>query len=229
MNISHNLESIRKRIDDICLQSGLPVDQVQLLAVSKTRPVSEIEQAFQAGQKAFGENYLQEALEKITTLADLPLEWHYIGRIQSNKTRPIAEHFDWVHTISDIKHARRLSEQRPAHLADLNVCIQVNISEDPNKAGVVADQTIEIGKAIQVMPRLKLRGLMTIPEATEDPNKTRAFFKKLSALRDTMNNDGFSLDTLSMGMSGDMNIAIEEGSSIVRIGTAIFGPRAPVT
>ena len=224
-DIKINLQKIRQKITESCAVCGRSATEVMLLAVSKTKPVEAIEAAWSAGQTDFGENYLQEAIAKIKQLERLPLHWHFIGRIQSNKTRPIAENFDWVHTVASYKHAHRLNEQRPAELAELNLCIQVNISEDPDKSGVMADDALLLAQQINQLPRLKLRGLMTIPEASSDQQKQRQFFRQLAELQAKINSHGFSLDTLSMGMSGDMKVAIEEGSTIVRIGTAIFGKR----
>jgi len=224
-DIRRNLQKIREQIAETSAACGRSAADIMLLAVSKTKPVEDIEVAWTAGQTDFGENYLQEAISKIEKLAHLPLHWHFIGRIQSNKTRPIAENFDWVHTVASYKHAHRLNEQRPAELEELNVCIQVNISNDPDKSGVKAEDTLELVQQISQLSRLKLRGLMTIPEATSDQHKQHQFFRQLADLQAKINSYGFSLDTLSMGMSGDMQIAIEEGSTIVRIGTAIFGKR----
>lgn len=224
-DIKNNLQKIRQHIAESCTACGRTAADVMLLAVSKTKPVEAIKAAFSAGQTHFGENYLQEAIAKINLLQQLPLHWHFIGRIQSNKTRPIAENFDWVHTVASYKHAQRLSDQRPAELPELNICIQVNISKDPDKSGVMAEDTLQLAQQISQLPRLELRGLMTIPEATSDQQKQRQFFRQLADLQAKINSNGFSLDTLSMGMSGDMKIAIEEGSTIVRIGTAIFGKR----
>jgi len=185
--------------------------------------------AAEAGQGAFGENYLQEALEKIAevkaTRPDLELEWHFIGPIQSNKTRPIAEHFDWVHSVDRLKIAQRLSEQRPAGLPPLNVCLQVNISGEASKSGVLPSETLAVAQAIAALPRLQLRGLMAIPEAVGDAEQQRLPFRQMHALLDQLRVEGLKLDTLSMGMSGDMAAAIAEGATIVRIGSAIFGTR----
>jgi len=224
-DIKTNLQKIRQQITESSTACGRSATDVMLLAVSKTKPAEAIEAAFSAGQTQFGENYLQEAIAKIKQLEQLPIHWHFIGRIQSNKTRPIAENFDWVHTVASYKHAQRLNDQRPQELAELNICIQVNISKDPGKSGVMAEDTQRLVQQISQLPRLKLRGLMTIPEATSDQQKQRQFFRQLADLQAKINSKGYSLDTLSMGMSGDMKIAIEEGSTVVRIGTAIFGKR----
>jgi pyridoxal phosphate enzyme (YggS family) len=200
-----------------------------LLAVSKTFGPEAVIEAAQAGQQAFGENYLQEALEKIRAVQEaaphLKLEWHYIGPIQSNKTRAIAEHFDWVHSVDREKIAQRLSEQRPAHLSPLNICIQVNISGEASKSGVAPEQVAQLAQAIAVLPGLKLRGLMAIPEPGETFEQQRIPFAKLRELFNRLREQGFALDVMSMGMSADMDAAIAEGANIVRIGTAIFGQR----
>jgi len=194
-----------------------------LLAVSKTHPASRIDEARAAGQAAFGENYVQEALDK---MASLPrLEWHLIGPLQSNKTRPVAEHFDWVHSVDRLKIAQRLSEQRPATLPPLNVCLQVNVSGEASKSGVAPEEAPALGRAIAELPNLRLRGLMSIPEPAEDPAAQRAPHRTLRQLYETMRAEGLALDTLSMGMSGDLEAAVLEGATIVRIGTAIFGKR----
>ena len=223
--IAQHLESVRHDISQAAESAGRKPADVQLLAVSKTRPASDIQAAFEAGQQDFGENYLQEALEKIQALQQLPITWHFIGRIQSNKTRPIAENFSWVHTLSSIKHARRISEQRPAGLSPINVCIQVNISHEASKGGIDEEQVEQLASEISQLSGIRLRGLMAIPEATDDTSKQRQAFASLAALLQQLNARGFALDTLSMGMTGDMAIAIEEGATIVRIGTAIFGKR----
>jgi len=203
--------------------------EIRLLAVSKTFGADAVMEAADAGQRAFGENYVQEALDKIATIRrarpDLTLEWHFIGPIQSNKTRLIAEHFDWVHSVDREKIAQRLSEQRPAHLPPLNICLQVNISGEATKSGVAPDEAMEVAPRIAALPRLTLRGLMAIPEPVDDEAQQRRPFRQLRALLDRLNAKGLDLDTLSMGMSGDMDAAIAEGATIVRVGTAIFGQR----
>lgn len=227
--IGQNLQAVRQRITDAANSAQRDVHGVELLAVSKTFGADAVIAAAEAGQGAFGENYLQEALEKIaevkTTRPDLQLEWHFIGPIQSNKTRPIAEHFDWVHSVDRLKIAQRLSEQRPDGLPPLNVCLQVNISGEASKSGVLPTETLAVAQAIAALPRLQLRGLMAIPEATGDAEQQRAPFKQMHALLDQLRAQGLKLDTLSMGMSGDMAAAIAEGATIVRIGSAIFGTR----
>jgi hypothetical protein len=228
-SISHNLQAVHERIARAAQAASRDAGEVMLLAVSKTFGPDAVLQAAQAGQRAFGENYLQEALDKMAVLhaqwPDLLLEWHFIGPIQSNKTRPIAEHFDWVHSVERAKIAQRLSDQRPAHLPPLNVCLQVNISGEASKSGAEPQDVEEIAHAIAIMPRLKLRGLMAIPEPAEDFEKQRASFRQLRELQERLRMRGLELDTLSMGMSADLDAAIAEGSTIVRIGTAIFGQR----
>jgi hypothetical protein len=194
-----------------------------LLAVSKTFPAAAVREAHAAGLNAFGESYLQEALDKLDALADLSLEWHFIGPLQSNKTRPIAERFAWVHGVEREKIARRLSEQRPATLLPLNVCVQVNISNEPSKHGVAPDQALDLARLVASLPGLKLRGFMAIPEV--DADAARPHFARLRLLLEQARAAGLGVDTLSMGMSADLGIAIEEGSTLVRVGTAIFGAR----
>lgn len=224
-NIAERLKSVEKGISDAESALGRPAGSVKLLAVSKTRPPEDIRQAFAAGQLAFGENYLQDALDKITALSELNLEWHFIGRVQSNKTRAIAENFDWVHGIESLKHARRLSEQRPSHLPPINICLQVNISRESSKGGLLPEALAEVIAEVSELPRLKLAGLMTIPAPADSPAEQHIPFKELRLLRDELATSSQPLKTLSMGMSGDMQAAIAEGATIVRIGTAIFGPR----
>jgi len=224
--ITDSLGSLRQRIADTERTFSRAPGSVRLLAVSKTRPPSDIEEAYQAGQKAYGESYLQEALEKIHALTHLTLEWHFIGPIQANKTRPIAGHFHWVHSVDRLKVARRLSDQRPIDLPPLNVCLQVNISGEPGKAGVPAEAAAELASAIAALPRLRLRGLMTIPAPDQDFERQRVPFRRLRAILDDLSHRGLALDTLSMGMTADLEAAIAEGATIVRVGTAIFGPRA---
>jgi len=226
-DIADKIDAVRQSIDQAAAKAGRNPADIHLLAVSKTRPAGDIKTAFDAGQHDFGENYLQEAIEKIRALQGLPITWHFIGRIQSNKTRLIAENFSWVHTLSSLKHARRISEQRPAQLPAMNVCIQVNISHEASKGGINSDQVEPLAAEISKLPGIRLRGLMAIPEATENRQAQRKAFASLAALFSQLHQKGFKLDTLSMGMSGDMEIAIEEGATIVRIGTAIFGARPP--
>ncbi len=224
-SISERLQAVRHNVDEAARHVGRVPESVRLLAVSKTHPPAMIRDAFAAGQHCFGENYVQEALDKIDALTDLPIEWHFIGPIQSNKTRPIAEHFDWVHGVDRLKIAQRLNESRPADLPPLNVCVQVNVSGEESKSGCAPEDVVELARAVAAMPRLRLRGLMAIPEPTCDIALQHQRFRMLAQLRDELNTHGLVLDTLSMGMSDDYAVAIAEGSTIVRIGTAIFGAR----
>ncbi len=217
-----------KRLRDALEDAGRAQDAAKLLAVSKTKPAAMIRQAWQLGQREFGENYLQEALEKQTELTDLDgIVWHFIGPLQSNKTRSVAEHFDWVHSVDRLKIAKRLSEQRPAHLAPLNICLQVNISREESKAGVLPEALEKLAKEVATLPNLHLRGLMAIPAPAKDITAQR---QPLAALREAFTALQSSLpdaplDTLSMGMSDDLEAAILEGATLVRLGTAIFGAR----
>ncbi|WP_395505225.1 YggS family pyridoxal phosphate-dependent enzyme [Ectopseudomonas hydrolytica] len=220
--IAENIAKVGARIREAAQASQRNFADIGLLAVSKTKPADAIREAHAAGLRDFGENYLQEALEKQAALSDLPLIWHFIGPIQSNKTRPIAEHFDWVHSVDRLKIAQRLSDQRPAHLAPLNICLQVNVSFEPSKSGCSPEELPELAQAITALPNLKLRGLMAIPEPTDDIAAQHAAFARLRQLRDDL---GLQLDTLSMGMSHDLEAAIAEGATWVRIGTALFGAR----
>lgn len=224
--IADNLHQVRARIATACNTHGRAADAVTLLAVSKTFGPQAVRDAHAAGQRAFGENYIQEAVDKITALSDLPLEWHCIGPIQSNKTRLVAEHFDWAHTVDRLKVAQRLSDQRPAGRAPLNVCIQVNIDGGPTKAGVAPQDALALAQAVAVLPHLRLRGIMTIPEPAPDFVAACAVHTRARALFDAMNAAGLGLDTLSMGMTGDLEAAVASGSTMVRVGTAIFGGRA---
>jgi hypothetical protein len=220
---------VRERIDAAAHAALRDPQDVLLLAVSKTFGADAVLEAAAAGQRAFGENYLQEALDKIAAVREaqpgLLLEWHFIGPIQSNKTRPIAENFDWVHSVEREKIARRLSEQRPAHLPPLNVCLQVNISGEASKSGVAPEEVAALAREVAGMPNLKLRGLMAIPEPEEDIERQRAPLRKMRELFASLQAQGLALDTLSMGMSSDLEAAVAEGATIVRIGTAIFGQR----
>ena len=225
--IPGNLQHVRARIATACQRAGRGVEEVTLLAVSKTFGADAVRAAAAAGQRAFGENYIQEGVEKIAALRDLGLMWHCIGPIQSNKTRLVAEHFDWVHTVDRLKIAERLSAQRPADRPPLNVCIQVNIDGGANKSGVAPGEALALARAVAALPQLKLRGLMSIPEIAPDFEAARAVHASAKALFDQLNADGLGLDTLSMGMSDDLEAAIAAGSTMVRIGTAIFGSRAP--
>ncbi|WUR14230.1 YggS family pyridoxal phosphate-dependent enzyme [[Empedobacter] haloabium] len=227
--ITENLQAVAEAIGAATAEARRPRDSVRLLAVSKTFGPEAVIEAARAGQRAFGENYVQEGIDKIATvnaaLPDASLEWHFIGPIQSNKTRPIAEHFDWVHTVEREKIAQRLAEQRPAAREPLNVCLQVNISGEASKSGVAPGQVAALARVVAGLPQLRLRGLMAIPEPTEDFAAQRAAFAALRALYDELCAQGFVLDTLSMGMSADLRAAIIEGATIVRVGSAIFGAR----
>lgn len=225
------MTSISNRLQDILATIQLAklanhrAQSVNLLAVSKAQSALAIREAYAAGQKLFGENYLQEALDKQSQLADLAIEWYFIGPIQSNKTQLIAQHFNWVHSIDRLKIAQRLNDARPETLAPLQVCIQVNISNEESKSGVTQQELETLASAISKLPRLKLRGLMAIPEPSNDNNKQRIQFKQVRECYDALLEKGFTLDTLSIGMSDDYRIAIEEGATIVRIGSALFGAR----
>ena len=223
-----NLQAVGERIAVACAAAGRRPESVALLAVSKTWPASAIRAAAAAGQHAFGENYIQEALEKIQALQDLKAEWHFIGPLQSNKTRAVAENFDWVHGVDRLKIAERLSAQRPAAMAPLQTCIQVNVSGEHSKSGCAPEEARELAHAINGLPHLQLRGLMAVPEATDDAALLASRFAALRQLRDRINATGLKLDTLSMGMSHDLEIAIAEGATIVRVGTAIFGERIKI-
>jgi len=220
--IATNIAKVGARIREAAQASARDAESVGLLAVSKTQPAEAIREAFGAGVRDFGENYLQEALDKQTALTDLALHWHFIGPIQSNKTKAIAEHFDWVHSVDRLKIAQRLSEQRPDALGPLNICLQVNVSGEASKSGCAPEAVAGLAEAIAELPRLRLRGLMTIPAPTEDPAEQRRAFARLRQLKEALGPD---LDTLSMGMSQDLEAAIAEGATWVRIGTALFGAR----
>lgn len=226
VSIKQHLATVHQQITEAENSFGREPDSVQLLAVSKTRSVDEICQARQAGQVAFGENYIQEALEKIGLLQRESIEWHFIGRIQSNKTKLLAEHFDWVHTIDNLKHAQRLNNQRPGQLAPLKVCLQVNISGEESKGGFNPEEMASVISAFDALPRLKLCGLMVIPAPARSFDEQRQPFHYLRQLRDKLATKTYPLETLSMGMSGDLEAAIAEGANMVRVGTAIFGSRA---
>lgn len=224
--IADNLHRVQARIALACSQAGRDAAAVSLLAVSKTFAAEGVEAAFAAGQTAFGENYIQEAVEKIQRLRHLPLQWHCIGPIQSNKTRLVAEHFDWVHTIDRLKIAQRLSEQRPVDRAPLNICIQVNVDGGSTKSGVTPQEVLELAREVAELPRLRLRGLMCIPEPAPDFIAACAVFQGARAVFDAVNAAGVALDTLSLGMSADLEAAVASGSTLVRVGSAIFGERA---
>lgn len=227
-SIKDRITQVNERIRVAAEMAQRPVGEINLLAVSKTRPASDIQQAIDANQLWFGENYLQDALAKIEALKVQAVQWHFIGRIQSNKTRPIAENFDWVHSIDSVKHAQRLNDQRPNALPRLNICLQVNVDSEQTKGGFLPQTLEEAIKQITAMPRLALRGLMTIPAPADDFETQRQPFRQLRELRDRLATEAHPLETLSMGMSDDIEAAIMEGATIVRIGTAIFGPRAPI-
>jgi PLP dependent protein len=223
--IASNLQAVRDAIAAAAAGAGRQANEIGLLAVSKTFAPDTLREAYLAGQTRFAESYVQEALDKIAALRDIPIEWHYIGPIQSNKTRVIAENFTWVHSVDRLKIAERLSEQRPSRLPELQVCLQVNISMEASKSGVAPDEAGALALAIAKLPRLKLRGLMTVPAPSDDVAEQRLHFAQLRKLRDQLNRQGLQLDTLSMGMSHDFSAAIAEGATMVRIGTAIFGTR----
>jgi pyridoxal phosphate enzyme (YggS family) len=220
------LQAARARIAQAASAAGRAPQDIRLLAVSKTFAAAAVRQAHAAGQSAFGESYVQEALEKIAALNDLALEWHFIGPIQSNKTRPIAEHFDWVHSVDRIKIAERLSQARPATRGPLQVCLQVNISGEDSKSGVAPEDVAELARQVQALPNIALRGLMAIPQPSTDLDQQRGQFHRLRQLFEQLKAQGHALDTLSMGMSDDLEAAIAEGATIVRVGSAIFGQRA---
>lgn len=223
--IAANLQAVRDRMARAAQAAGRRAADVGLIAVGKTFPAQDIAKAHAAGQRAFGESYVQEAVEKVTRLAHLPIEWHFIGPVQSNKTRDIAGHFQWVHSLARIRIAQRLHDARPAHLPPLNVCIQVNVSGEDSKSGVAPGAELELARAILALPRLRLRGLMAIPEPTSDMQLQRRRFALLRLIKDKLVEAGIPLDTLSMGMSDDLEAAIAEGATLVRVGTAIFGKR----
>ena len=224
--ITDHLDRVRKRVQSALVAAGRSPDETTILAVSKQQPAGAIEALFQAGQRDFGENYVQDAIEKMDQLTGLDLRWHFIGQIQSNKTRIISERFDWVHTVDRLKIAMRLNEQRPAYAPPLQVCIQINQAGEQQKGGVEESAASELAHALMELPALRLRGLMTIPPLSADAQDGAAYFERLRLLKQQLVEDGIALDTLSMGMSADMDVAIAHGATIVRIGTAIFGPRA---
>jgi PLP dependent protein len=225
--IQTRIHAVHQRIAHACALADRPVDSVTLLAVSKTQPAEAVRAAVACGQRSFGENYVQEALAKIDRLADLrtQIEWHLIGPLQSNKTRAVAAAFDWVHTVDRLALAQRLSEQRPVELAPLQVCLQVNISGEDSKHGLAPEAVAAVAHAVAALPRLRLRGLMAIPEPAQDHQAQRAPHRALRELMHTLQAQGLALDTLSMGMSADLEAAVLEGATLVRVGTAIFGER----
>lgn len=228
--IDEKLHNVTARLIAAAEMAGRDPAHVALVAVSKTQPAEAVEAAYRAGQRRFGENYLQEALDKQTALAALTeLEWHFIGPIQSNKTRAIAEHFQWVHSVDREKIARRLSEQRPESLPPLQVCLQVNLDDEPNKSGVTLAQLPDLARAVYALPRLQLRGLMAIPAPRETRVEQRASFARLRTALEALRDENMALDTLSMGMSADLEAAVAEGATLVRVGTDIFGARQAPT
>jgi PLP dependent protein len=227
--IADNLQRVRSRVDAACERSQRPAGSVRLLAVSKTFGLDAVRAVLAQGQLELGENYVQEAVEKIRALracgAPAQVQWHCIGPLQSNKTRPVAEHFDWVQSVDRLKIAQRLSEQRPAHAPDLQVCLQVNVDAGATKSGVLPHELLALATAVRALPRLRLRGLMCIPDPLPDAGAQRAVFERARALFDGLNAQGFELDTLSMGMSDDLEAAVAAGSTLVRVGRAVFGDR----
>ena len=223
--LQQRLDHVRSRIATAAAEAGRDPAGIRLIAASKTFDAAAVRDAHAAGQVDFGENYVQEALDKMGELGDLPLVWHFIGPIQSNKTRAIAEHFDWVHSVDRLKIAERLSAQRPASLPVLDVCLEVNISGEASKGGVSAEDLPALAQAVSRLPRLRLRGLMAIPAPSTDPLVQRAAFAAVRRLYEALQGSGYALDTLSMGMSGDLEAAIAEGATMVRVGTALFGER----
>lgn len=223
--IAQNLANISQRVASAAQTVGRDPRDIIILAVSKTHSVIKIREAYAAGLSRFGESYVQEAIPKIEALSDLPLEWHFIGPIQSNKTRDIAAHFSWVHSVDRLKIASRLNEQRPREMAPLNICVQVNISMEDSKSGIVQQALHDFVAQLKPLRRLKLRGLMGIPQKTADQHLQRKLFAELRRLFDDLNQEGYELDTLSMGMTNDLEAAVMEGSTLVRIGTGLFGAR----
>jgi len=224
-NLPEQVRAVRERAASAVARAGRSVDCVTILPVGKGQPAAALRAAAALGFTQFGESYVQEALAKRAELRDLPLTWHFIGRLQANKTRPVAENFAWVHAVERLKIAQRLSEQRPYHAPALNVCLQVNIGGEESKGGAGPDELPGLAAAVAGLPRLRLRGLMCLPPQETDPGRQRHWFAALRALRDSLNQRGAALDTLSMGMSGDFESAILEGATLVRVGTALFGPR----
>jgi len=227
--IASNIQQVHQRISRACVLSQRPVRSVTLLVVTKTFGPDAVREAFAAGERRFGENYVQEGIDKIAALAELrsQAEWHLIGPLQSNKTRVVAEQFDWVHSVDRLKIAQRLSEQRPAHLAPLQLCLQVNISGEASKSGLAPDEVAAVARQVVALPQVRLRGLMAIPEPAGDIEAQRAPHRALRQLMERLNAEGLALDTLSMGMSADLDAAVAEGATMVRVGSAIFGHRAP--
>ena len=225
IRVTENFRKIQDLLAKAAADAGRSADQIRLLAVSKKKPAEAVLEAYSAGQRDFGENFVQEGLDKIATVDRDDAVWHFIGHLQANKTKAVSEHFQWVHTIDRLKIARRLSAQRPHHAADLNVCIEVNIDAEDNKSGVAANEVADLALAVADLPRLKLRGLMCLPAIRDDIDEQRQPFARLTALMTGLNQSGMQMDTLSMGMTADYAAAIREGATIVRIGTALFGAR----
>lgn len=225
--IAANIQQVHQRIAQACAAAQRPVQSVTLLTVSKTFSADAVREAFAAGEHRFGENYVQEGVAKIEALVDLRdrIEWHLIGPLQANKTRVVAQHFDWVHSVDRLKIAERLSEQRPPGLPPLSVCLQVNVSGEASKGGVPPGEVASLARAVAALPGVRLRGLMSIPEPADDPARQAAPHRVLHGLFTQLNEQGLALDTLSMGMSADLEAAVAEGATVVRIGTAIFGRR----
>lgn len=223
--VAHRLAAVRARISSAEQRCGRPTAVVTLVAVSKTQPAAAVLAAYRAGQRDFGESYLQEALNKQAALSDYEITWHFIGALQSNKTRQVAQHFSWVHSVDRLKTAARLNEQRPAHLPPLNICLQVNIGAEPQKAGVEPTHVPELAAQLQSLSRLRLRGLMALPPPSEDFDQQQDYFRQLRLAFEHLREHGYPVDTLSMGMSTDLEAAIAEGATLVRIGTALFGER----
>jgi pyridoxal phosphate enzyme (YggS family) len=228
-DVADRLVQTQTRIASAAIRAGRPAQSVALVAISKGQPASAIRELTALGQRDFGENYLQEALPKMQALADLPLTWHFTGQIQSNKTRLIAEHFAWVHTLAREQIATRLNEQRSAHVAPINVCLQVRLADEEGKGGVTPDALPALAAHVRALPRLRLRGLMALPPPRENFDEQKAFFDQLARLQHELIGQGFDLDTLSMGMSGDLEAAVAAGATQVRIGTALFGERRRAT
>lgn len=223
--ITDQIVDIRRRVDRALKRSNRPDTAVTIVAVSKRQPVGSVVEAAAAGLTHFGENYLQEAIEKIAAVADLDIHWHFVGQIQSNKTRQIAEAFSWVETVDRVRIADRLNDQRPANLEPLNVLIQLNLDREPQKAGIAVDELLPLAEHIRSLPRLRLRGVMGMPPASNNEAENRASFLAIASAQQRLQNHGIVVDTISMGMSSDFELAIECGSNCVRIGTALFGPR----
>ena len=225
IRVTENFRKIQDLLAKAMVEAGRAPEQIRLLAVSKKKPVDLVLQAASAGQRDFGENFVQEGQDKIAAVGREDAIWHFIGHLQTNKTKAVAQHFQWVHTIDRLKVARRLSEQRPHHAGDLNVCIEVNIDAEDNKSGASVSEVADLAAAIAELPRLKLRGLMCLPAIRQDVAAQREPFARLRGLMESLNDTGMQLDTLSMGMTADYAAAIQEGATIVRIGTALFGAR----